>query len=147
MPSSAPCSLHSPSYTSGGDVFFPRSRSTQRTPRTSFSYNGGEEANFLLLQSPTVAGPNTTQTTQTQTNNTHPHPQSYLAQGGHQRYHQHPHFCQHTHMVSYHNPNANGTYCQHTPPSTPTVNTAGVITSTGAAYRHYNGCHSDPAMR
>ncbi|XP_054733707.1 cell death protein hid [Anastrepha obliqua] len=50
-PASPCCHVHSPSpYTAsggGGEVFFPPSRSTPRTPRTSVSFAAGEENTFF----------------------------------------------------------------------------------------------------
>lgn len=45
-PPSPSCSVHSPGSYTGGDVFFPRGRSTPRSPRNSF----GDEASFFRQQ-------------------------------------------------------------------------------------------------
>ncbi|XP_075161117.1 head involution defective [Haematobia irritans] len=119
-PPSPSCSVHSPSYT-GGDVFFPRSRSTPRTPRTSVSFAAGDEVNFFHQSAPTCSS--SAQTTQAP-QSAPPIPQSshHHLQPQQQHYPHYPHFAYH--------PSGAG-YYQYTPPPTPT--TANATTSAAAA--------------
>ncbi|XP_023305760.2 cell death protein hid isoform X2 [Lucilia cuprina] len=141
-PPSPSCSIHSPSYT-GGEVFFPRSRSTPRIPRTSVSFAPGDEVNFFHQSAPAASSGNAqTQTTQAPQSappvpNSHHHNQ-------HQLYGHHPHFAyQHS----------GPSYYQYTPPPTPNTATATTSTGTstsgagGMAHRSLHRSLSDSARR
>ncbi|XP_005180529.1 cell death protein hid [Musca domestica] len=117
-PPSPSCSVHSPNYT-GGDVFFPRSRSTPRTPRTSVSFAAGDEVNFFHQSAPTCSS--SAQTSQA--------PQSAPPVSSHQYLPPHQqHYPHYPHFAYHHNGPG---YYQYTPPPTPT--TANATTSTAAA--------------
>uniref|UniRef100_A0A1I8PG77 Cell death protein W n=1 Tax=Stomoxys calcitrans TaxID=35570 RepID=A0A1I8PG77_STOCA len=143
-PPSPSCSVYSPAYM-GGEVFFPRSRSTPRTPRTSVSFAAGDEVNFFHQSAPACssAAAQTSQAPQSAP----PVSQSshHYLQPHQQHYPHYPHFT-YNHSVP--------GYYQYTPPPTPT--TANTNTSTaagavgpsgGAVHRNLHRSLSDTARR
>uniref|UniRef100_A0A1A9X104 Cell death protein W n=1 Tax=Glossina brevipalpis TaxID=37001 RepID=A0A1A9X104_9MUSC len=146
-PQSPSCSVHSPSYL-GGDVFFPRSRSTPRTPRTSVSFAAGDEVNFFHQSSPAASSSNL-QPEPNNSNSSNQPPQSApptVNNSSHQ-HHYHSPFPLHPRVAAYHHPNTASGYCQYTPPPTPTTATTSTGTSTGAVHRHLHRSLSDTARR
>ncbi|KAM7357248.1 head involution defective isoform 2-T2 [Cochliomyia hominivorax] len=149
-PPSPSCSVHSPSYTGGGEFIFPRSRSTSRIPRTSVSFAAGDEVNFFHQSAPTssssTGGNAQTQTTQAP-QSAPPIPNSHHHNGQHPLHGHYPYFG-YPHIAV--GGNSGGGHYQYTPPPTP--NTAAATTSTGTstttgAHRSLHRSLSDSARR